>query len=197
MPHKPRKKVRRKKVRSPDQQAWAAAVGDASQAWEQLTDQERLALRVEASAQHTTGQRWFVKLNARRLFNGQPLLLNLPRRKTFSGPLRYRFVIRNLGGHFRFQVEFSKPPVHSVSVWASLPWNRGAAVCDKIPRLGPLPEPEDGVSDFTELYFRKYGAQIVRRKLKLVGKRIFIRLREERDDGPGLFHPADTVVPTP
>lgn len=197
MPRKQRKKAGRKKVRSPDQQAWAAAVGHASQTWEQLTDEQRLELRVQAGNRRMTGQRWFVKLNARRFYNGQPLLLGLPGPAPVNLPLRFRFFITNLGGRVAFKLEFLKAPIGHFTVWASRPRNRGTSREKDCPRLGSLPELEDGVSDFTELYFRKHGAFIRKHRLRLVGKRIFIRLRQELDEGPGELQGADAVVPTP
>ena len=52
---------RPEKRRSAAQQEWNASVGCASQAWEYLTDEQRLTWNVAASARRTTGQRYFVQ----------------------------------------------------------------------------------------------------------------------------------------
>ena len=51
----------------------------------------------------------------------------------------------------------------------------------KRPRPGPLPPPENGWSNVSELYFRKHGAYIEAKFVQTVGKRIIIHLRQELD----------------
>ena len=72
------KEVRRRKRRSADQRAWAGAVGRVSSAWEYLSDEQRLLWNVAAKTWRISGQRYFVKINARRLWNGQELLTEPP-----------------------------------------------------------------------------------------------------------------------
>ena len=74
---------------------------------------------------------------------------------------------------------------------------RGVSRRPECPRLGDLPEPTGGVSNFTWLYFRKHWAYIEKQGVELVGKRIFIQLRVELEGWVKLFEVAQAVVPPP
>jgi hypothetical protein len=76
--------VRPKDPRTPKQLSWRKAWGAASMAWGKLTEAQRLLWNEAArdvrsrpwmgKSGRLTGQAFFVKVNARRLFDGQPLL---------------------------------------------------------------------------------------------------------------------------
>ena len=51
--------------------------------------------------------------------------------------------------------------------------------------------------DITRPYFEKHGEYIEARGLELVGKRIFVRVREESGVGRALFEARNAVVPPP
>ena len=189
---------RRKRRRSTDQREWAATVGRASMAWEYLTDEQRRLWNVAANNWRMSGQRYFVKINARRIFDGQDVLTEPPG----PGPRELkrvlkRFVITNRRGRIVLKLQVSPVRGARYTVWGSRPCNLGISRCFECPRLGPLPAPRDGWRDITESYFRKHGDYIVEHELPLVGKRIYIRVREERDDGPILYEEKRAVVPGP
>jgi hypothetical protein len=111
MKRKQGKDVRRKKGRSTDQREWAGAVGRASSAWEYLSDEQRLLWNVAAKTWRMSGQRYFVKINARRLWNGLELVTEPPK------PARYelrrvlkRLVITNRRGRITLKLEVSPLP---------------------------------------------------------------------------------------
>jgi hypothetical protein len=187
-----------KKRRSTDHREWTAAVGHASGAWEYLSDEQRRLWNVAAKTWRMSGQRYFVKINARRLWNRQELLTEPP------GPGRHdpkrvlkRLVITNRRGRIVLKLKVSPVPGARYTVWGSLPCNRGVSRCYNCPRLGPLPAPAGGWSDITALYFRKHGDYIVEHEVPVVGKRIYIRVRQERDDGLALYEEVRAVVPEP
>jgi len=198
MTRKQDRAVRRKKSRSADQRQWTAALARASRAWEDLTDDQRLVWNTEAKTRRTSGHRLFTGITARRFRDGRELQTGLPKPVPCS-PTRVlkRLLITNRSGRITLKLELSSVPTARFTVWASRPCHRGLSVCDKCPRLGPLPPPQDGFSDITELYFQKHGAYIERHGIELAGKRIFVRIREEMDDGPRLYEPAWSVVPGP
>ena len=188
----------KKKRRSPAQREWTAAVGRASMAWEYLSDEQRRLWNVAAKELRTNGQRHFVGINARRLWNGQDVLTEPP------GPTRHdskrvlkRLVITNRRGRIVLKLEVSLVPGARYTVWGSRPCNLGVGRCFNCPRLGPLPTPKGGWCDITGLYFRKHGDYIVEHELPVVGKRIYIRVRQERDAGPALYEEANAVAPGP
>lgn len=198
MTRKQDRAVHRKKGRSADQRQWTAAVARASRAWEDLTDEQRLVWNTEAKTRRTSGQRLFTGITARRFRDGRELQTGLPRPASY-GPTRIlkQLVITNRRGRITLKLELFSVPTARFTVWASRPCHRGLPVCDKCPRLGPLPPPHDGCSDITALYFQKHGAYIDKCGVQLAGKRIFVRIREEMDDGARLYEPAWAVVPAP
>ena len=192
------KAVRRKKSRSADQREWNVAMGRTSSAWEYLTDEQRLLWNVAAKTWRMSGQRYFVKINARRLRDGLELLIEPPK------PVRYdskrvlkRLVITNRRGRIVLKLEVSPMPGARYTVWGSRPCNQGVSWCPNCPRLGPLPAPAGRWSDITALYFRKHDDYIMAHELPVVGKRVYIRVRQERDEGPTLYEEIRAVVPAP
>ncbi len=143
-----------------------------------------------------SGQRYFVSVNARRIFDGLAVLTEppAPGRREVKRVLK-QFVITNRRGRITLKLKVSPVRGARYSVWGSRPMNLGRSRCDRCPWLGPLPPPKGGWSEITGLYFRKHGNYIMAHELPLVGKRIYIRVREERDDGPPLYEEKRAVVP--
>jgi hypothetical protein len=188
----------RKPGRSGAQREWTAAVACASGAWELLTDAQRLEWNVAAETRRTSGHRYFVSVNARRFRDGQEMLTTPPKPE----PPRTRrvlkqLVITNQRGRLTLKLEGSLPPNARFTVWGSRPCNQGISAYHKCPRLGPLPDPENGWSNISELYFQKHGAYIKANSVQTVGKRIVIRLRQEFDTGPAVYEEVRAVVPPP
>jgi len=185
-------------VRSPDQHAWNACVGLASRAWEWLNDDQRLTWNVQASTNRTSGQRLFVKINARRLYDHKPLLTEMPARKAFApGRILKALVVTNHGRRISLKLCVAPAPGAQLTVWASRPLNQGVSVCHNIPLLGPLPSSADEWFDITELYYRKHGPHLKANRIPLVGKRIIINLRQELDDGAKSVEQARALIPPP
>jgi hypothetical protein len=184
--------------RSAAQLEWNAAVACASEAWEFLTDEERLTWRVAGSNGRMTGQRYFVRINAPRIRDGLPLLTTPPVSER-PGPrlLLKELIITNHRGDLSLKLRLAGLPAGRYTVWGARPCNLGLANAPKCPRLGPLPPLVNGLSNITSLYFLKHGPYIEQHRLPLTGKRIYIRLREERDEGPGIYQEVRAIVPGP
>ena len=112
-------------------------------------------------------------------------------------PLLKRVDIGNRDGRITLELELRRVPDAPRTVWASLPCNLGLKKPSSCPRLGWLPAPQSRWSEITKLYFANYGEYIKEHGLQLAGKRIFIRLRQETDDGPNLYEQVRAVVPQP
>jgi hypothetical protein len=189
---------RRKKGRSAAQQEWNAAVARASQAWEYLTDQERLTWNTAAELRCTSGQRYFVQVNAPRLRDNKELLrLPPPAESPISRRILKRFVITNRGGRVALKLHLAFPPKGRFTVWASRPCRLGVSRYVKCPRLGLVPEPKGLVSEITALYFQKHGEYIVLHGRALVGMRIVVRVRQELAEGSRTYEEAREIVPPP
>jgi len=198
MARKRRKAARGASARSAEQQFGSAVFTYVMKVWEELTDEERLAWHVDAKDRRTTGIRYFRSVNLRRLRRGEELARVPPRPRTFNPkPLLKRLYIFNRGGRVRLMVAVSRVPTEPTTVWGSRPCNRGWAKPDKCPRLGWLPRSRGGVIEITALYFNKHGDYIMEHQVQLVGKRIFIRIRQESDFGASLYEQVAAVVPPP
>jgi hypothetical protein len=171
-------------------------MGLASRAWEWLTDEQRLIWNTAASTERTSGQRLFVKFNAPRLYADKKLLTELPERKPLSpGRILRELVITNRRGRLTLKLRVSPAPGAQFTVWGSRPCNQGLSVCDKCPRLGPLPPAVGEWIDITALYFQKHGAYIKANGIQLTGKRIIIRVREESGAPAKVFEEVRALVP--
>jgi hypothetical protein len=198
MARKPRKDDRPRPVRSADQREWNVAVGLASKAWETLTDEQFRTWNVAAKTRRSSGQRYFVAINAPRFRDRQEPLKVPPVPATYSGKqILKRFTIGNRGGRITLLVVVARVPGVRITVWASRPCNRGISRIPECPRLGDLPAPTGGVCHITWLYFRKHWDYIEKHGVELVGKRIFIQLRVELEGWGKLSEPASAVVPPP
>ena len=198
MPRKPRQGIRRRKARSADQREWNRCVALASGAWEALTDEQRLAWNTAAKDRRISGHSYFTGINAPRIRDGLPVLTEVPTPVASGGKAILKgFVIKNWHGQVTLNLAVSPRPGVRVTVWASRPCNQGVSFNAKSPRLCELPQPAGGMSEITAPYFAKHGEYIERHGIDLVGKRIFVRTREELGAGRAQFEGRNAVVPPP
>jgi len=184
------------KHRSPEQQQGPAAMVQVMHAWEGLTDQEYLTWRVTAKSRRREGINLFKSVNLRRLLRGEELVRLPPGpRPVNPAAVLKRLIILNQYGRITLKLELRRAPTEPMTLWGSRPCNRGAAKPDKCPRLGWLKTRSKRPYDITQLYFRKHREYLIKNYVKLVGKRIFIRLRHERDEGAQFYEQVQAVVP--
>jgi hypothetical protein len=165
-------------------------------AWEDLSDEERLTWRVAGKYRRTTGVNYFKQINLRRARRGEELARVPPPFKPYDArPILKGLVIRSRGDWFTLHLELHRRPTVPMTVWGARPCNRGLEKPAKCPRLGWLPVPQGGVSEITELYFQKHGKYVMQRWSQLTGKRIFIRIRREVDGAPDLYEEVSALVP--
>ena len=195
---KARKKMPRGKRLSEGQQRGNEAMRLVMRAWNELEEEERRAWNAEGSNRRTKGIRYFKKVNLRRLGRGEELARVPLRSKAFDGrPLLKRLLIRNRDGRITLWLELRRAPSGPTTVWGARPCNPGRARPFKCPRLGWLPESQGRMSDITGPYFQKHAGYIWKQGVPLVRMRIFIQIRQERDDGASLFEQVSAVVPAP
>ena len=189
---------RGRKGRSAEQRQGSAAMTRVMNAWEGLSDEERLAWDVRGSLRRMKGINYFKQANLRRLRRGEELARVPPRSKPYDArPLLKGLDIRNRGGRITLELQLWRVPDSPRTVWGSLRSNLGLKQPHKCPRLGWLPAPQGRWSEITKLYFKKHGEYIQQHGLQLVGKRIFVRLRQEVDEGAQLYEQVKAVVPQP
>ena len=187
--------VRGPKGPSAEQRLGNAAMTHVMNAWEDLSDEERLTWRVQGKCLRTTGVNYFKKINLRRARRGEELARVPPPFKPYDGGRILKgLTIRNRGDWFTLHLELRRTPTVPMTVWGARPCNRGVERPAKCPRLGWLPAPQGGIIEITELYFRKHGKYVMQRWAEMVGKRIFIRVRQEVDGGVDLYEEVWALV---
>jgi hypothetical protein len=188
--------ARGSKGRSAAQQQGPIAMRQVMQAWEGLTDEEYLTWRVEATSRRRKAINYFKTVNLRRLLRGEELTrLPSPSKPFNPKPVLKRLRIQNRGGRITFKLELNRALTEPMTIWGARPCNRGSAKPDKCPRLGWLRAGRSLKRDITRLYFGKHRDYLVRNQVQMVGKRIFVRLRHERDEGANLYEQINAVVP--
>jgi len=189
---------RRRTGRSAEQRQGSAVFTQVVKAWEELSDEERLTWNVQGTTRRSHGVNYFKAVNLRRARRGEEVTRSPSQSKPYDAkPVLKLLDIRNRGGRITLKLELRRVPTAPTTVWGSRPCNRGAARPDKCPRLGWLMVSPDGVCEITELYFMKHGGYIKQHGVELVGKRIFIRTRQELDDTANLFEEVQAVIPPP
>ena len=180
------------------QRQGTAAFTQVMKAWEELSDHERLTWNVVGQGRRTRGINYFKSVNLRRLRLGKELARLPPPSQPYDGkPVLKGLEIRNRGGRITLKLKLFRKPAVPRTVWGARPCNRGLAKPDKCPRLGWLPAPKGGVCEITRPYFEKHGEYLRNHRVQLVGKRIFIRIRQEMDDGTHLYEEVSAIVPAP
>ena len=189
----------RKNVPTPDQRRAREEMSLLSAAWNDLTDDQREAWYVKARtnrrggrrarARRRSGRRLFFKANFRRLALKQELLSDPPQQESFCPTPLVRLVITNRAGRIALKLRLTVGQAEGVMVSASRPLNAGVMVCRKFTRIGLLPAPKAGISDFTKLYITKFG-------VPAVGQKLFIRIQQMKDYLATVVYTTSAIVPT-
>jgi len=198
MARKRRKPGARKKAPTPDQRRAREEMRTLSAAWNNLTEEQRLAWNGEsrtnrrgglaARSRRRSGRASFFKANSRRLALSQDLLTDPPGSESVCPFPIVRLLITNHGGRIALKLRLSSGRAEGVMVSASRPCNAGVTVGRKFCRIGLLPAPEKGMSDITELYVARFG-------LPSVGTKIFIRVQQMHDYVGSVVQTTSAIVP--
>jgi hypothetical protein len=184
--------------RSAAQVAGSAALVQVMKAWDELTDLEFLTWNVAAKLRRMKGVNYFKMVNLRRVRRGESLVRLPPESKPRDPrPLIKRFIIRNQHGRITLKLQLRREPTTPTTVWASRPYNRGALKPDKCPCLGWLPPARARMCEITKDYFGKHGEHLAKHNVQIVGKRIFVRVRQEVDEGASFYEEVHATVPLP
>jgi hypothetical protein len=175
--------VRRRKViprdpRTAPQIDCRIAFQKARQFWSTLTDEQYLAWNTSARTRQThpvlgqsgvlSGYELAVQINMQLATFGLPMTPTPSPVPIFpDNPVSDLLIIRT-DGAVSMQLVLSAQPVQFIVVLGARPQNPGASYVDHYNILGVLPDPENGLSDITDLYLAAF-------KLLPAGQRVFIR----------------------
>src|ERR1035437_3862074 len=111
MPGRPGMGGRRRAGRSADQQQGSAAFTHVVKAWEELSDEERLAWNAQGSTRRSHGVNYFKAVNLRRARRGEEVTRFPPPSKPYDAkPILKRLVIRNRGDRITLILELHQVP---------------------------------------------------------------------------------------
>ena len=198
MASKPRKGGAPKKRPTTEQRRARAEMRTLSDAWNNLTEEQREAWGAKARTnrrggyaartRRRDGRRLFMKANSRRLALGQAMLAWPPGPENWAPTPIVRLVITNRGGQIALKVRVSGGPTEGVMVSSWHPLSPGVMVWRKFVRIGLLPAPVGGMSDITRPYVAKYG-------VPPAGKKVFIRIQQMNDYLGSIVQVTSAIVP--
>ncbi len=176
-----------------------AAFGRARYLWGTLSDAQRVAWANTATGRRTrprlqqsgrlSGYLLFIQINCNLAAIGLPMVLDPPAVPQFPDNPVGRLLVTSTNGSVRLQLEVSGPPTRFTIVSASRPRSAGTTFVDHFTILGVLPDPEQGMSNVTDLYLAKYP-------LVPVGSRIFIRTVQQINGWQDLPMETSAIVTT-
>jgi hypothetical protein len=169
-----------------------------AEAWNNLTDEQRNrwhlagpyvpSRKVFGKAGRLDGRGFFFKANVPRARLGQELLLEPPARTAFSQNPAVAFTITNDQWDFAMELTLARAPTEEIMLWASPPCNPGKRRNWDYRVLGLLQTPVEGANNIRRLYVKRFG-------VPPVGKRVFVRVRQQTNGWRGEPWEGSAVVP--
>jgi hypothetical protein len=177
-----------------------AAFGRARFLWRALSDERQLSWNLAGSGKRTrsrlnqsgrlSGYLLFIKINCNLAAIGLPMVLDPPEVPGFGANPVGQLLIANPNGVISLKLEVSGTLAQYTVVFGSKPCSAGITYMDHFTILGLLPDPEQGLSDITELYLAKWP-------VLPAGSRVFIRTLQQIDGWQDLPMQTSARVPAP
>jgi hypothetical protein len=115
-------------------------------------------------------------------------LLEPPAQEAFGQNPAVAFTIINDKWDFAMELTLARAPTEEIMLWASPPCNAGKRRNWDYRVLGLLQTPVEGANNFRKLYVKRFG-------VPPVGKRVFIRVRQQMNGWRGESWEGSAVVP--
>jgi hypothetical protein len=193
-----RQYIKPKDPRSAAQMRVRSNLGRVSARWRALTPEQRVAWTLSARDANSrprlgksaslSGCQLFIKINCARAAIGLDLLTDPPARPQFSPNPVEGLTITNTRGRIALKLSVSAAPEDHISVYGASPCSAGVSFVRDFTMLGPLPDPDDGVCDITDIFVARYGAP-------RVGLQIFIRTRQQINGWEDASKQLSAIVP--
>jgi hypothetical protein len=144
--------------------------------------------KVFGKAGRLDGRGFFFKANLPRARLGQELLLEPTAQAAFGRNPAVAFTITNDKWDFAMELTLARAPTEEIMLWASPPCNVGKRRNWDYRVLGLLQTPVEGANNFRRLYVKRFG-------VPPVGKRVFVRVRQQTNGWRGEPWEGSAVVP--
>jgi len=183
---------------APDQVRIRSNLGRISARWRTLTPEQRFAWmargrhastrsRLGTSA-HLSGCQFFIKINCARAAIGADYLVNPPPDPNFGLNPVEDLSITNTPSGIALKLSVPTAPTAHISVYGAAPCSAGISFVRNFTMLGPLPAPDGGVCDITDLYVARFG-------VPPVGSQVCIRTRQQINGWQDLPKQTSAIVP--
>jgi hypothetical protein len=189
-----------KDPKTPAQLRSRSTLGQIAPCWRGLTDEQRIAWTEGGRKLHSrprlgqsgplTGCQFFTMLNCNLASIGLERIVLPTERTTFSANPVDMLVITNTGGEIDFKLVVRSTPVPYTIVLGTAPCSAGISYATHFVILGLLSAPEAGFSNIRKLYVDMFG-------VPPVGKRVFIRTRQQINGWEDLPKQTTAIVPAP
>jgi hypothetical protein len=189
VPHDPRTAVQvsRRRAFGRARFLWGRLSGEQYLAWNNTARGTRTRARLNQSGP-LSGYLLFVRINCNRAAIGLPEILDPPDPPRFGrnpvGPL----TITNAKGVIALKLSVSGKPAQYTIVLGTKPRSAGTTYVDHFTILGLLPDPDQGMSDITDLYLAKYP-------VLHPGSRVFIQTLQQINGCQDLPKLTSAIVP--
>jgi hypothetical protein len=187
-----------KDPRTPGQLRSRATLGHIAPRWRGLTDEQRAAWTAGGRKIRSrprlgqcgplTGCQFFTMINCNLASIGLDRVVLPPERARFGTNPVDELVITNTGGDIDLKLAVRGTPVPYTIVLGTAPCSAGISFAMHFVILGLLPAPKAGFSNIRKLYVDKFG-------VPPVGKRVFIRTRQQINGWADLPKQTTAVVP--
>jgi hypothetical protein len=177
-----RQYIKPKDPHSPAQMRIRSNLGRVSARWRVLTPEQRQAWALAASEAKSrprlgksaalSGCQFFIKINCARAAIGLEQLSEPPARPQFAQNPVEGFTITNTRGSITLKLRVPTAPESHITVYGAAQCSAGVSFVRDFTILGPLPSPERGMSDITDIYVARYG-------VPRAGLQVFIRTRQQ------------------
>ena len=135
-----------------------------------------------------TGQQLFQGINSARARLGLDMLLTPPAPVVFGPNPVGQLIIINGEGGVRLLLNVTASVAEDIMVFGQAPCSAGRTKRRNVSYLGLLAAPQAGLSDITALYVARFGEP-------LVGQRVFIVTRQQKDGWEADDHQTSEIVP--
>jgi hypothetical protein len=185
--------------RTTQQSLARSALTIASKMWDTITEQQRDAWRVAASAIQSkarlgmsgplTGNQLFVKINAALAEIEDEMVLVPPAQPSFVAIPISSLYITNTGGVIALGLNTTGAPTDGTMLRAAGPVKQGVDRCPDVVSLGVLDSPSNNKIVITSAYTTRFG-------VPPVGSKVFVKVNQNIDGWEDIPITFSAIVPT-
>ena len=179
--------IKRRKAMSRARFLWGTLTDEQYAAWHATARSARTRRRLGQSGP-LTGYLLFIKINCNLAALDLPFVLDPPAVPRFGPNPVGKLTITNTKGVIALKLTVSGQPAQPIVLLGTKPRSPGVSFVDHFTILGRLPDPDQGMSDITDLFVGKY-------RKPAAGSRVFIQTLQQINGWQDLPQQTSALVP--